>query len=162
MSPAIPPHPFGPGGGMFAADPRNTHLFTQRPNNGVSNPSYSRPGVREITADQAYALVAWLNAIGFNFSKPRVKGGSSEGVFVFAEKGGPSDVHYSVHNDPTPDHPDDSGANDLTQVADLLGGSLSSPVHALSQLAYEVGIAPITFRAVTNEAIVAALKGIFG
>lgn len=162
MTPTVPPHPFGLGGGMFAADPRNTHLFTSRPNNAVNIPAYSRPGVRDITADQAFALVDFLNSIGFRFSPPRIKGGSSEGVFVFAQRGGPADIHYAVHDDTTPTNPDDSGAVDLARVADTLGGALSSPTNALAQLAYEVRIAPIVFRAVTNEMIVAALKGIFG
>lgn len=165
MSPTIPVHPWNPSGATPAArpnDPRYAHLFTRRPDNAVNTPRYTRPGSRDITGRQAYDLVAYLNSLGFSFSEPRIKGPNAEGIFIVAPPDGVLAVHYAKHGDPTPGDPDDSGANDLALIADAIGGSTYAPALAVIQLGKEVGLNPVTFAGLTDQAVVAALKGIFG
>lgn len=162
MTPTVPIHPWAQIPTGNPNDPRFAHLFTRRPDNDVNNPRYERPGAYDITGAQAYALVAWLNSLGFIFSEPRVKGGSSEGALVVADRNGPPAIHYAKHADPTPENPDDSHANNLAQIADAINGTRYGAALSVIQLGKECGINPLVFAGLTDQAVVDALKRIFG
>lgn len=164
MTPTAPPHPFSGAVNSAARpnDPRYAHFFTRRPDNSVSTPRYIRPGSNKITGRQAYALVAYLNSLGFQFSEPRVKGPNAEGIFIVAPPDDVLAVHYAKHADPTPTDPDDSHANDLAQIADAIGGGTFAPVLSVMQLGKEFGMNPIAFAGLTDQSVHDALKGIFG
>ena len=159
-----PPHPWRPGNLPTASpfDPRYSNLFTRRIENTVDTPKYRRAGSTRITGTQAFALVKWLNSAGFNFSRPRIKGPNSEGIFVWANETSEYNTYYTVHNDPTPEDPDDSNANDLGLLADFLGGYPFDPFLALMQLAKEAGINPVLFAGYNSQVIVNKLTEIFG
>lgn len=160
MTPTIPPSPFGPQGGMATARPDLfPSLFTKRPD-GPTYPHYDPPGALML-ASEALALMAQLTAWGVPFVPLAVYevGGNPEKTYAEADAADTTRrrLFSGIR------HPDGLGADhDLILVRQALGGSLSSPVVGLAQIATERGIPPIRLGRITDAEIVAALKAIFG
>lgn len=142
---------------MFTSDPAKfPGLFTAVASQ-VKTPTFRRPGAFNLLAKDAFELVGFLNLLGFRFTSPKyVDHSTMEGYLKDA------DINDTTPREYVAGHIGFIGELNLAQVADNLGGVLSSPQKGLLQTMDSVGLRFSELKTFpSDQQIVDALKTIF-